>query len=192
LAIRAQSSARFEAEALPQLVALYNFALALAGTVDAEDLVQTTCVRALEKFDAYRPGTNIRAWLFTILRNEWVSRHRSTQRRTHIESPAQGEITAEIEDVAADLEAVLMDQRWSAEIKAALLALPESYRLPVYLKDVEGFGYREIADIVGCPLGTVMSRLARGRATLRAALMQQARERGLVPADAEAGYGHGL
>ena len=176
----------FEAEALPHLPALFNFALALAGPGDAEDLVQTTCVRALERFDSYQPGTNIRAWLFTILRNEWFSRQRRNQRRMVLEPCAKPEGVDEFQDDTTDLEAVLMDRRWAAEINAALLALPESFRLPVYLKDVEGFGYREIAAIVGCPLGTVMSRLARGRATLRAALVQQARERGWLPAPADA------
>jgi RNA polymerase sigma-70 factor (ECF subfamily) len=179
--MRTHSSAQFEVEALPHLPALYNFAVALAGAADAEDLVQTTCVRALEHLDTYQPGTNIRAWLFTILRNQWVSQHRRIQRGTLLEVCPTDEV-AEIRDEGADLETVLMDRRWSAEIKAALLALPEHHRLPVYLKDVEGFGYREIAEIAGCPLGTVMSRLARGRAALRAALLQQARERGLLPA----------
>lgn len=180
--MRTHSSAQFEAEALPHLPALYNFAVALAGPADAEDLVQTACVRALEHLDTYQPGTNIRAWLFTILRNEWVSQHRRSQRGTLVEVCAGDDAAAEIRDEAADLEAALMDRRWSAEIKAALLALHENHRLPVYLKDVEGFGYRAIAEIVGCPLGTVMSRLARGRAALRAALVQQARERGLLRA----------
>jgi RNA polymerase sigma-70 factor (ECF subfamily) len=190
--MRTQSRALFEAEALPHLPALYNFALALAGTSDAEDLVQTTCVRTLESFDAYRPGTNMRAWLFTILRNEWISRHRRSQRRTHMEIVSDEEDAVEFLDEAADLETVLMDRRWSAEIKAALLALPEGYRLPVYLKDVEGFRYREIAEIAGCPIGTVMSRLARGRVTLRTALAQQARERGLLPANAEVSASDGM
>ncbi len=183
--------AHFEAEALPQLPALYNFALALAGTDDAEDLVQTTCVRALERFDSYRPGSNIRAWLFTVLRHEWVSRHRRRQRLTLVETDGPDEIV-ELRDDAPDLEAALIDRRWSAEIKAALLGLPESYRLPVYLKDVEGFGYREIADIVGCPLGTVMSRLSRGRAALRTALVGQARERGLLRDQPDLGGSHEL
>ncbi len=175
----------FEVEALPQLPALFNFALALAGSSDAEDLVQTTCVRALERLDSYHPGTNMRAWLFTILRNEWLSRQRRSQRRMGVEPGVSPETVDQFRDDSTDLEAVLMDRRWAAEIKAALLALPESARVPVYLKDVEGFGYREIAEIVGCPLGTVMSRLARGRATLRAVLVQQARERGLLPPEAE-------
>lgn len=190
--MRTHSRALFETEALPQLPALYNFALALTGASDAEDLVQTTCVRALENFDSYRPGTNVRAWLFTILRNEWVSRHRRTQRWTRLEVHTDDEEAVEFADEAADLEALLMGRRWSAEIKAALLALPESYRLPVYLKDVEGFGYREIAEIAGCPIGTVMSRLARGRATLRQALVQQARERGFFRDNAAASDSDGL
>jgi len=120
--------------------------------------------------------------LFTILRNEWVSRHRRAQRSTRLEVHCDEEEAVELADEAADLEAMLMERRWSAEIKTALQALPDGYRLPVYLKDVEGFGYREIAEIAGCPIGTVMSRLARGRATLRATLVQQARERGLLRA----------
>ena len=194
MAIRTPSKARnasFAAEALPHLPALYNFAVTLAGAADAEDHVQLTCVRALEHFDSYRAGTNARAWLFTIVRNEWVSRHRREQRRAGIEPGDSDDLIAEHCE-AADLETVLINQRWSAEIKAALLALPENYRLPVYLKDVEGFGYREIAAIVDCPLGTVMSRLARGRTALRAALVEQARERGLLPTVPEAERNHGV
>jgi len=192
LAIRTHSSAHFEVEALPHLPALYNFAAALAGASEAEDLVQATCVRALENIDSYQPGTNMRAWLFTILRNQWVSGHRRTRRRTLLEvSPGEGE-SGELADEAADLEVILMDRRWSAEVRDALLALPEGYRLPVYLKDVEGFAYRDIAEIVGCPLGTVMSRLARGRAALRAALVEQARERGLLPTPAHTDERDGL
>lgn len=195
MARRAHSEARrtsFVAEALPHLAALYNFAVALAGVTDAEDLVQVTCVRALEHLDSFRPGTNARAWLFTILRNEWISRHRREQRRIILESGATEDAMEEKYDEAADLETLLIHQRWSAEIQSALLALPEHHRLPVYLKDVEGFGYREIAAIVDCPLGTVMSRLARGRATLRAALVEQARERGLLPTAAKAKLRYGV
>jgi RNA polymerase sigma-70 factor (ECF subfamily) len=191
LAIGTDKNARFERDALPHLAALYNFAVAVAGPADAEDLVQTTCVRALEHFESYQPGTNIRAWLFTILRNESVSRQRHRHRRALTELLGDEE-PGDVEDETADLEVALMDQRWAAEIQAALLALPEAHRLPVYLKDVEGFSYREIAEIAGCPLGTVMSRLARGRAALRRALAPQARERGLLPAAADAGSQHGL
>lgn len=181
--------AQFEAEALPHLPALYNFACALAGATDAEDLVQMTCVRALEQIDSYQLGTNVRAWLFTILRNQWVSRLRQVRR---VEMSTIEEIAVEPWDESADLEELLAERRWSAEIRAALLALPPAYRLPVYLKDIEGFGYREIAEIVGCPLGTVMSRLARGRAALRAALVGQARERGLLSATGVVDGSHGV
>jgi len=184
--------ATFAAEAMPHLRALFNFAATLAGASDAEDLVQVTCVRALEHLDAYQPGTNVRAWLFTILRNECVSRLRREQRRAAVESYGGDDVLGDRPDETVDLETLLMQHRWSAEIKAALLALPESYRLPVYLKDVEGFSYREIAAIVDCPLGTVMSRLARGRAALRAALVAQARERGLLRATPRAEGNHGL
>jgi len=194
LAIGAHSRARnasFAEEALPHLPALYNFAVALAGATDAEDLVQVSCVRALEGLGSYHPGTNMRAWLFTILRHEWVSRHRRERRRADREVYAGDSVIDDFPDEAADLEALVLNRRWSAEIEAALLALPDSYRLPVYLKDVEGFGYRDIAAIVGCPLGTVMSRLARGRAALRAALVEQARERGILPGPRAEGR-HGL
>ncbi len=83
-------------------------------------------------------------------------------------------------DCGPDLEELLIEQQWSEEVRAALVALPETYRVPVFLKDVAGFAYREIAEVAGCPLGTVMSRLARGRALLRATLLRQARERGIV------------
>lgn len=195
MAFKGQSRARrasFAEEALPHLPALYNFAVTLAGSADAEDLVQVSCVRALEGLSSYHPGTNMRAWLFTILRNVWVSRQRQQRRRADREVYAEDDMIEDFPDEAADLETLVMSRRWSAEIQAALLALPDSYRLPVYLKDVEGFGYRDIATIVECPLGTVMSRLARGRAVLRAALVEQARERGLLARCPKAEGSHGL
>jgi RNA polymerase sigma-70 factor (ECF subfamily) len=169
--------ARFEAEILPHLGALYRFACALKAGDDAEDLVQATCARALEHHETYRPGTNVRAWLFTILRNELVSRHRRQKRERDFESA-----TARFpgDDVAHSVELLLLDRRWSEEIRAAIASLAEAYRTPVYLKDIEDFSYREIADVMGTPLGTVMSRLARGRGLLRSLLLRQATERGLI------------
>jgi RNA polymerase sigma-70 factor (ECF subfamily) len=114
--------------------------------------------------------------MFTILKNEFISRYRRERRRA--ERPL--ELAVPLDNPADGLEAVLIAQKWDAEVRDALLALPESFRLPVYLKDLAGFAYREIAEIVDCPLGTVMSRLARGRALLRAALAKQATERGLL------------
>jgi RNA polymerase sigma-70 factor, ECF subfamily len=171
--------ARFEAELVPHLGALYRFALALKAD-DAEDLVQAACTRALERESSYRPDTNARAWLFTILRNELVSRRRRLVRDRNLESERA---LLEADAAVQSVELLLLDRRWSEEIAAALDALAERYRTPVYLKDVEGFSYREIADVLHCPLGTVMSRLARGRTLLRALLLRQATERGLVSAE---------
>jgi RNA polymerase sigma-70 factor (ECF subfamily) len=134
------------------------------------------CLRALEHWEAFAPGTSFKAWMFTILKNEFISRYRRERRRA--ERPL--ELAVPLDNPADGLEAVLIAQKWDAEVRDALLALPESFRLPVYLKDLAGFAYREIAEIVDCPLGTVMSRLARGRALLRAALAKQATERGLL------------
>jgi RNA polymerase sigma-70 factor (ECF subfamily) len=171
--------ARFENELVPHLRALYRFACALKAADEAEDLVQITCTRALEHHASYRPDSNVRAWLFTILRNELVSRRRRIDR----ERSVANERALLAADASADsIELLLLDQRWSEEIRSALASLAERYRTPVYLKDIEGFSYRAIADVLHCPLGTVMSRLARGRTLLRALLLRQATERGLVRA----------
>ena len=137
------------------------------------------CLRAFERFASYTPGSDFRAWLFTILRNEYVSRWRHEHRRAAVEQADPGVVLA-LADRCPDLEAALIEQQWSDEVRAALIGLPEVYRLPVYLKDVTGLAYREIAQVVGCPIGTVMSRLSRGRALLRGSLARQARERGII------------
>lgn len=155
---------------------LYDFACALVPPPEAEDLTQVACLRALEHWEAFTPGTSFKAWIFTILKNEFVSRYRREQRRA--ERPL--ELAVPLDSPAEGLETALIAHQWNAEVRDSLLALPEGFRLPVYLKDVAGFAYREIADIVDCPLGTVMSRLARGRALLRTALAKQATERGLL------------
>lgn len=172
--------AHFEAEIVPHLGALHRFACALKAADEAEDLVQITCTRALENRTRYRPDTNARAWLFTILRNELVSRRRRLVRERDL--AAERTLLA-ANEMDQSVELLLLDRRWSEEIRAALASLAERYRTPVYLKDVEGFSYREIADVLHCPLGTVMSRLARGRTLLRALLLRQATERGLVRAE---------
>jgi RNA polymerase sigma-70 factor (ECF subfamily) len=143
------------------------------------DVVQGACLRAFERFTAFRPGTDFRAWLFVILRNEYVSRWRHERRRAAVEQ-SDGPVLFALTDRCPDLEAALIERRWSEEVRTALLGLQEVYRIPVYLKDVMGLPYREIAEVVGCPIGTVMSRLARGRALLRGALARQARERGIL------------
>jgi RNA polymerase sigma-70 factor (ECF subfamily) len=164
---------------VPHLQAMYRFACALKAADEAEDLVQIACARALEHHARYRPDSNVRAWLFTILRNELVSRRRRLDRERSLAT----ERALLAGDANADsVELLLLDQRWSEEIRTALASLDERYRTPVYLKDVEGFSYRAIADVLHCPLGTVMSRLARGRTLLRALLLRHATERGLVRA----------
>jgi RNA polymerase sigma-70 factor (ECF subfamily) len=155
---------------------LYDFACTLVPPPEAEDLTQVTCLRALERWETFTAGTSLKAWMFTILKNEFIDRYRRERRRAELPL----DLALPLDCPAEGLEAVLIAHRWNAEVRDALLALPEGFRLPVYLKDVAGFAYREIADIVDCPLGTVMSRLARGRALLRAALAKQATERGLL------------
>jgi len=172
--------AAFEAEVERVLDALDDFACTLAPPAEADDLTQTACLRALEHWTRFTPGTRFKTWIFTILKNEFLTRHRSERRRTAL----RVELGVAVTETADGLETVLIAHQWDAEVRDALLALPESFRVPVYLKDVAGFAYAEIAQISGCPLGTVMSRLARGRALLRATLVRQARERGLLAGSA--------
>lgn len=168
--------AAFETQVRAVLDPLYGFACALVAPPEADDLTRVACLRALEHWDRFTPGTSFETWVFTILRHEFIDRYRGERR------PAEHrlDLTTPLEGVAEGLEAVLITHQWDVEVRDALLALPEPFRVPVYLKDVAGFAYREIVEITECPLGTVMSRLARGRALLRAALAKQATERGLL------------
>jgi RNA polymerase sigma-70 factor (ECF subfamily) len=154
----------FEAEVLPQLRALYGVAYHLTrNSHDAEDLVQETLLRAYRAFDTYRPGTNVRAWLFTILH-----RLRTDAWRRRARSPDTVELLGDGPPVPPRHEAVLTS---GGEVVArALDTVPEVFRTAVLLRDVEGFSYAEIAGILGVPAGTVMSRIHRGRALLRQAL----------------------
>lgn len=183
---------RFEHEALPYLDQLYGAALRMTrNPADAEDLVQETYAKAFAAFASFREGTNLRAWLFRILTNTYINIYRKKQRQ-----PLQGG-TDELTDWhlheaeshsstglrSAEVEA--LDQLVDADVVQALGELPEVFRLAVYLADVEGFSYREIADIMETPVGTVMSRLHRGRSLLRAKLTDYATERGYVNAGGE-------
>lgn len=181
----AERAERFERDAIPYLDQLYGAAMRLTRSPqNAEDLVQETYIKAFAAFHQYQPGTNLKAWLYRILNNTFISNYRKAQRR-----PKEAD-SAEIEDwqeykaashhstgmVSAEAEA--LENLPDSEIRDALEALPEDRRTAVYLADVEGFSYQEIADIMGTPIGTVMSRLHRGRAQLRDILADYAKELG--------------
>ncbi|HEX2032342.1 MAG TPA: sigma-70 family RNA polymerase sigma factor [Actinomycetota bacterium] len=177
---------RFEREALPLLQEMYGAALRLArNPSDAEDLVQETYLRAYRAFATFEPGTNLRAWLYRILTNAFINLYRKRQRQP--QTVSEDEVPewylydrlAE-RDVEASAEAQVLDSIPDEDVQRALQDLPEQFRLAVLLADVEGFSYREIAEILGIPIGTVMSRLHRGRRALEKRLWDVMRERGVV------------
>jgi len=177
---------RFERDALPYLDQLYSAAMRMTrNPADAEDLVQETFAKAYAAFHQFKEGTNLKAWLYRILTNTFINSYRKKQREP------QQSMTEDVEDwqlaraeshtssglKSAEVEA--LDHLADSDVKEALAQLPEDFRLAVYLADVEGFPYKDIAEIMDTPIGTVMSRLHRGRRQLRSLLADYARERGM-------------
>lgn len=188
-----ERAARFEREAMPLLDQMYSAALRTTrNPTDAEDLVQETYAKAFAAFHQYRPGTNLKAWMYRILTNSFINSYRKKQRQP-LESDA-----GEVEDYqlaraashsstglrSAEMEA--LDHLPDSDVTRALASIGEDFRMAVYLADVEGFSYKEIAEIMDTPIGTVMSRLHRGRKQLRELLTDYAVERGVISSPEEA------
>jgi RNA polymerase sigma-70 factor (ECF subfamily) len=178
----------FEDQALPLASALLGAALSMTSNrAEAEDLVQETFLRAFRSWDSFEKGTNLKAWLFRILTNLYITSYRKRRREPTMVVPEDAsefdlyQALGRPEDNSA--EAVVMDSLVDEDVKAALAELPEDFRLTVLLADVEGFSYKEIAEIMYVPIGTVMSRLHRGRKALQKSLFQLARQRGFVSRD---------
>ena len=178
----------FEAEVLPFMDSLYSTAYRMSrNRQDAEDLLQETYLRAYKYYDKFQEGTNFKAWLFKILKNTFINRYRKRQRQPlknsfdEIEGSFESKLLeSPLTARGATPEEELMVDALDQDVQKALEALPEDYRTAVELADLQGFSYREIADQLGIPLGTVMSRLYRGRRKLEAVLLQYAREHGYI------------
>ncbi len=170
--------ARF-AEALAHSRQLYSAAARMTrNSADAEDLVQETYARAFASFHQFTEGTNLRAWLHRILTNTFISSHRKKQREPVLTAAGVDDwhlvrAQAYLPGGLRSAEDLALDRMPDARVTTAFRALPEDFRTAVYLADIEGYGYREIAGIMGCPIGTVMSRLHRGRSRLRDLLTER-------------------
>ncbi|MEY3098986.1 MAG: hypothetical protein RIS32_777 [Actinomycetota bacterium] len=181
-----QRRKRFEADALQYMNQLYSAALRYTkNPSDAQDLVQDTFAKAYVSFHQFEPGTNLKAWLYRILTTTFINTYRKDQRRPQLsdqelEDWQIADASSHTSDQGKSAEDVVLENLPDSDIKRALAEIPEEFRIAVYLADVEGFSYKEIAEIVGVPTGTVMSRLHRGRKQLREKLTDYARELGYV------------
>lgn len=186
--------ATFERDAMEFAPQLYSAALRMTrNAADAEDVVQETFLKAYRAYDSFTEGTNLRAWLYRILTNTYINRYRKQQRRPN--EVDLGEVedlylykrigSGEAGSASRSAETEVLDAFVDEDVRSAIESLPEHFRLPVLLADVEGFAYKEIAEMLDVPIGTVMSRLHRGRKTLQKALWAVAVERGLVAPNGE-------
>ena len=182
----AQRRARFERDAMEYVDQLYSAAMRMTrNPQDAEDLVQEAYTKAYSSFHQYKPGTNLKAWLYRILTNTYINLYRKRQRQPQqstMDTLEDWQMAQAAEHTSTGLrsaETEALDRLPDSDVKEALQSIPEEFRLAVYFADVEGFAYREIAEILDIPIGTVMSRLHRGRKLLRELLTDYARERGM-------------
>lgn len=181
--------ALFEEQAMPYIDQLYGAAMRMTkNPPDAQDLVQETFVKAYAAFGQFQQGTNLKAWLYRILTNTYINLYRKKQREPYqgtiddLEDWQLGGAESTTASSSRSAESEAIDRMPDSAVKDALQAIPEDFRLAVYFADVEGFAYQEIADIMKTPVGTVMSRLHRGRRLLRDLLADYARERGIETA----------
>jgi RNA polymerase sigma-70 factor (ECF subfamily) len=186
--------ANFERDAMQFAPQLYSAAMRMTrNPSDAEDLVQETFLKAYRAYHTFEEGTNLKAWLYRILTNTYINKYRKESRRpSEVDLGAVEDLylyrnlgSEESADAARSTEDRVLDGLVESDIKEAVEALPENFRLPVLLADLAGFSYKEIADILDIPIGTVMSRLHRGRKAMEKSLWDYAVKRGLVPEGAE-------